>query len=198
MSLKMPCDQIKILSANCQGLRDGAKRAGVLNYLSQKKPNIVCLQDTHLISKDQNNLRCMTKCECLVNGAKTNSRGVAILLFNNFEYKLLHHGSDNYGNLLYADINTNSLSMRIINVYAPNLDTPSFFQNINILIEENTMDHLIFCGDFNLVLNPAIDTSKYVSINNPKSRITLLETISTYNLKDAFRHFHPCTCRYTW
>ena len=66
----------------------------------------------------------MTNCE--------NSRRVAIaivllLLYNNFEYKRLCYGSDSDGNLLYADINTGSLSMRIINIYAPKLDTPSFF-----------------------------------------------------------------------
>ena len=53
---KILSDQIKIISANCQGLRDGSKRADVLNYLPQKKPNIICLQDTHLISKDINSL----------------------------------------------------------------------------------------------------------------------------------------------
>ena len=84
------------------------------------------------------------------------------------------------GNLLYADINTGSLSMRIMNIYAPNLDTP-FLQNINSLIQENTMDHLVLCEDFNLVLNPEIDSSNYVGMNNPKSRNTLLETFSIHN-----------------
>ena len=167
--MTIPCDQIKILSANCQGIRDESKRRDVVSYLSQKKPNIVCLQDTHLISKDQNKLRSMAKCECLVNGLKTNSRGVVILLYNNFEYTLLNHGSDSNGNLLYVDINAGALTLRIINIYAPNVDTPSFFQNINTLIEENTMDHLVLCGDFNLVLNPDVDCSNYVSINKKKN-----------------------------
>ena len=89
----MSSDQIKIISANCQGLRDGSKRADVLNYLQQKKSNIICLPDTHLISKDINNLRSQSKCECLISGKKTNSRGFAILFQHNFEYKLIDHGS---------------------------------------------------------------------------------------------------------
>ena len=127
-------DQIKIISANCQGLRDSSKRADVLNYLQQKKPNIICLQDTHLISKDINSLRSLSKCECLISGKKTNSRGVAILFQHNFEYKaykLIDHGSDDNGNFLYVDINIGSISLRVINLYAPNTDTPSFFQDIS-------------------------------------------------------------------
>ena len=126
------------------------------------------------------------------------SRGVVILLYNNFEYTLLNHGSDSNGNLLYVDINAGALTLHIINIFAPNVDTPYFFQNINTLIEENTMDRLVLCGDFNLVLNPDVDCSNYVSINNPKSRSVLIETINVYSLKDAFRHFHPNTRRYTW
>ena len=37
--------------------------------------------------------------------------------------------------------------MCLINIYAPNTDTPHFFQEINILIEENTKDHVFLCED---------------------------------------------------
>ena len=191
--MTIPCDQIKILSASCQGIRNESKRSDLWSYLSQKKPNIVCLQDTHLISKDQNNLTSLAKCEYLVNGLKTNPIGVIILLYNNFEYTLLYslnillnHGSVINGNLLYVDINTGALTLRMITIYAPNVDTPSFFQSINTLTEENTMEHLVLCGDFNLVLNPDVDCSNYVNINNPKSQSVRMETINVYNLKDAF------------
>ena len=36
---------LKILSANCQGLRDKKKGLDVINYLSETKPGIICLQD---------------------------------------------------------------------------------------------------------------------------------------------------------
>ena len=90
-----------------------------------------------------------------------------------------------------------SISLRVINVYDPNTDTPSIFQDISKLIEENTLDHLLLCGDFNLVLSPEMESSNYVSINNPRSREFLLDTINLHNLKDAFRHFHPNMRRYT-
>lgn len=38
---------VKILSVNCQGLGDIAKRRDVFNYLRSLKYNLYCLQDTH-------------------------------------------------------------------------------------------------------------------------------------------------------
>ena len=45
---------LKIVSANCQGLRDKNKRLDVLNYLKQGGINIICLQDTHLLENESN------------------------------------------------------------------------------------------------------------------------------------------------
>ena len=137
----------------------------------------------------------MSGCECLISGAKTNSRGVAIFLKNNFEYKLIKSAGDDKGNLTYVDINIGLVCLRLINIYAPNLESPSFFERLNQLIEENTMDHLIICDDFNVVLNPEMDCSNYLNINNPKRQV-LLETINSHNLIDVFRYFHPDTQRY--
>ena len=68
-----------------------------------------------------------------------------------------------------------NISLRIINIYALNTDTPSFFQTIDNLISENTSDHLILCGDFNLIFDSNMDCYNYVSINNPRSRSVILE-----------------------
>ena len=40
-------DEIKVLSANCRGIKDKKKRYDVLNYLQNMSADIICLQDTH-------------------------------------------------------------------------------------------------------------------------------------------------------
>ena len=95
------------------------------------------------------------------------------------------------------DLDICSVTFRLINIYAPNNDTPSFFHNIDNLILENSLDHSVICGDFNLVLNPQIDCCNYVSIKNPRSRSFLIESIRLHNLIDTFRYFYPQTQRYT-
>ena len=97
----------------------------------------------------------------------------------------INKATDDKGNLIYVDIDIGLVCLRLINIYAPNWDSPSFFERLNQLIEENTMDHLIIYGDFNLVLNPEMDCSNYLNINNPKSRRVLLETINSHSLIDV-------------
>ena len=52
--------------------------------------NIVCLQDTHWISSDRRSITAHWNNECFISEARTNARGVAILLKNNFEYQILN------------------------------------------------------------------------------------------------------------
>ena len=80
-------EQIKIVSVNCQGLRNKTKRLDVWNYLSRLDPNILCLQDTHLTKQDENDLSLMMDSKCLLSGTRTNSCGVVIILRNNFNYQ---------------------------------------------------------------------------------------------------------------
>ena len=69
-------------------MRDKCKRIDVLNYFNDLNPSILCLQDTHLIQTDENDLSVLCGAEFFISGSKTNSRGVAILIKNNFEYKI--------------------------------------------------------------------------------------------------------------
>lgn len=41
----------------------------------------------------------------------------------------------------------------LVNVYAPNVDTPSSFDQIAIELQNLTSELLILCGDFNFVFN---------------------------------------------
>ena len=81
ITLKMSIyNTIKVSSANVQGIRDLKKQIDVLTYLL-KDANIVCLQDTHLTSADMHSLRTtFPECEIFIEGNKTNSRGILILL----------------------------------------------------------------------------------------------------------------------
>ena len=191
-------NSIKLLSANCQGLGDYMKRLDVLNYLYQTKCDIFCLQDTHWTKNDLKKILNIWQGNVFLSGFKTNSRGVAILFKKTFEYSILDTYSDDSGNLLIIDLKTTEMSIKIINIYAPNIDTPSFFRKIVNIIDNNLLDYFLLCGDFNLVLDPNLDCSNYKNINNPQSRNVLLSSISDGNWKDIFRYLNPTTKRFTW
>ena len=140
----------------------------------------------------------LSNCHCIINATQTNSRGVAVLLRNNFEYEIICNKSDSEGNYLCIDLKITSFSARLINIYAANQDKPQFFENIYNLINENEQDYLIICGDFNLALDPELDTHNYINVNNPRSRQKFLDTMQLCNLKDVFRVLHPKLRRYSW
>ena len=129
----------------------------MLTYLL-KDSNILCLQDTHLTATDINNLIVtFPEHEFFVDGVKTNSRGVLIILKKNFEYKVKNIFTDNSGNLIILDLQLADMSLRILNIYAPNTDNPHFFKKIANYVEQSTEIYTLICGDLNLVLDPKMD-----------------------------------------
>ena len=189
---------IKVLSANCQGLRSKEKRNDVLNYLSSLQPGIICLQDTHWIDSDIRLIKQIWNGDVYIKGEKSNSRGVAILIKDNFEYKVLSSFSDDVGNLIGVNLAIGEFTLKLINIYGPNTDSPDFYAKLRDLITSNEQDYVMICGHFNLALDPTLDTNNYKSINNPKSRAIFKSTIECCNLTDIYRYFHPKTKRYTW
>ena len=174
------------------------KRVDVINYLRNKNPHILCLQETHWINDDEKFIKNVWDGECFINGNRTNARGVAILLNKNFEYSIKRIDKDTDNNLLMIDIYINNSTFRIFNIYVPNLDSPEFFRKISALIQEGGQDYTVICGDLNLTLEPEMDSYNYKRINNPLSRGVLLDTMSILNLQDVFRTMHPTSKRYTW
>ena len=119
-------EQVTIASLNCQGLGGKGKRKDVLNFLKQKKYSIYCIQDTHFVKKEETFIRTQWGFECIFNSYNSQSRGVAILLNNNFEYKIHKTLRDNNGNLIIVNIEINNKRINLINIYGPNRDSPEF------------------------------------------------------------------------
>ena len=169
-----------------------------MNYLGSLQAGIICLQDTHWTDSDIRVIKQVWNGELYIKGEKSNSRGVAILIKGNFEYKVLSSFNSDIGNLIGVNLALGELTMKLINIYGPNIDSPSFCANLHDLILTCEQDYVIICGDLNLALDPSMDTNNYNFVNNPKSRATLLNTIESCNLTDIYRYFHPLTKRYTW
>ncbi|ESO92980.1 hypothetical protein LOTGIDRAFT_119738 [Lottia gigantea] len=79
---------ISIITINCQGIGSPEKRKDVIQYYKQKNFNILCLQDNHFNEKDENKIEIKWGFKCISNSFSSNSRGVAILINNNIEFKI--------------------------------------------------------------------------------------------------------------
>ena len=190
-------ESLKVLSANCQGLRNLEKRLDVLSYLKNTNASIVCLQDTHLLEMDISSVKQIWN-DCYLHGVKTNARGVGILLNNNFEYEVIKCHNDTNGNYIQIYLKCSPMTINLINVYAPNHDDPDFFKEVKGLTFKGDFDYVILCGDLNLVLDPKKDSYNYNNVNNPKARIATLDLINELDLLDVYRTLHTDTKRYTW
>ena len=177
-------ETIKVLSANVQGLADKNKREDVLNFFKNKNPDILCLVDTHLTNKHLSDIKRIWDGEVLLNGTRTNARGISIFFSKQFEYTFKDVKNDNDCNLSELNKLTNNLNIKLIVIYAPNCDYPEFFSDLKNRINQNEEDYIIICGDFNLVIDPKIDSNNYVNINNPQSRNILLDMLNSSNLID--------------
>lgn len=175
-------DLIKIASVNCQGLHTSSKRQDVLNFYKKQGYSILCLQDTHFTSEIEPFIETQWGYKCIFNSFRSNSRGVCLLFNNNFEFKIHNEIKDNEGNLLAIDITIEENRVTIINIYGPNYDSPCFYEEVRDIFLNLDNDYFILCGDFNLALNPVLDTENYINVNNPKARDKVLELMKDLQL----------------
>ena len=120
-------------------------------------------------------------------------------LFNKkVDCKIHSQNQDTNGNFLILDMTIFNKRLSLVNIYGPNKDDPSFYENLFKSITENGNDSYIICGDFNLTLSPNIDCLNYKYINNPKARKIITNMIKENNLFDTFRELHPTLKRYIW
>ena len=160
---------LSIASLNAQGLGETKKRRDVMNYLRNRKHDIYFLQDTHWVSKLEPYIASEWGYTCFFASFSSNSRGVAILFNNTFEFKVLDVIKGEDGNFLFVHIQVKGREILLINIYGPNRDNPNFYKQIQRKIELINPKMIILGGDGNLVLDPKKDYDNYRHINNPNA-----------------------------
>ena len=141
-----------------------SKRLNVFDFYRKKCYSILCLQDTHFVKDNEPIVETQWGYTCIFYSYKSNARGVCILLSNNFEFKIHNIKKDDDGNFLAIDLTIEEYRVTLVNIYGPNSDQPSFFENIRNIFLELDNEYYILCGDFNLVLNQDLDTYNYTKV----------------------------------
>ena len=184
---------------NCRGLGNRNKRTDVFDFFkSNRKSHIYCLQDVHWDEKRIDQVTNEWGSECFISCGTTNSRGVAILFNNNFDYDVAKVDKDVDGNYVALSLRIYGYTITLISVYGPNDDRPSFYKKINDLIAEFDNTHCIIVGDWNLTLCQNLDTFNYLHENNPHSKKTVIDLLNNEDLVDVWRVQHPNEKSFTW
>lgn len=191
--------KVKFYSLNIKGLNVPEKRSKLLLMLKRSKADIILIQETHFKT---NNLPTFKdkKFPQIFNATYPDSktRGVSILISKYCPFKVLDAKTDNEGRFLFIKGSLYNIPVTIANIYAPNkLQAPFFVQTLEML-ESFATGMLIVGGDFNLALNPLLDTSSGSSKISYKALRVIKKSLHKLSLHDAWRTLHPNSKDFTF
>ena len=127
---------------------------------------------------------------------ETNSKGVAIMFRPGLNVMFGEVFKSNVGCFIVMDVNIDQQDLALINIYAPNEDSPDFLVNVIDVMAKLQTGNKVIGGDFNLVIDKRMDqiNRKY---NNDKTQKVLEVLCEDAMLEDVWRRFNPEQFRYT-
>lgn len=159
---------LTLTSWNIRGVNNPVKSGKVLAHLKSLNSDIMFLQETHLKNDSHNRLRTRWIKDVYHTTFSTKSRGTAILMRKGIPFTHNKTIADKEGRYLVVIGEIYNISLTLVNLYASNIDNPSFFKKVFALIPDISQTNLIIGGDFNTTLDPYLDRSstKRISRNN--------------------------------
>ena len=192
-------ENLQIVSLNVRGLQNKNKRIRIFQYFKTKKYDVILLQETHSTQRDENKWKKEWEGPAFFSSLNNLKCGVAILCNNNQnKFKITYEHCDKAGRLITIKIETETCTMKITNIYAPNIPKKRkrFFEKLETYIKNDTKN--ILGGDFNMVEDIPQDRAG----GNPTTQhygIEHLQNIKTNNnMIDIWRKQHTAKKEYTY
>lgn len=151
----------RFITWNVKGLGHAIKRKKILTYLKKQRTTIAMLQETHLSDSEHLKLKRDWVGQIFFSSCKTNTRkrGTIILINKHFPFILEHQVSDPDGRYILITGTVHEQSLTIINIYAPNEDSPKFISKIILMFNQYCKGMGVCGGDFNCVMDQKVDKS---------------------------------------
>lgn len=176
----------KLCSLNVMGLGNKQKREKIYQWLKDQNFSICLLQETHLISDNSPLLKNEWKGQTFFSGKYSNKLGVCILIDPNLNCNVTKHIEIIPGRVQALEMTICEKEVIILNIYGPNDDDETVFNNILTYLNENDDKSFIIGGDFNTVIDSNIDR-KNGKIDTHKECRSKLKSISEiHNLIDIW------------
>ena len=188
---------VRILSLNVRGISNRKKRRAIFQYV-RERADIALLQETHSTVEVEKVWSNEWGGQIIFNHGESNARGVCILITNKSgcTWKNLIKGEN--GRMIKLEIICGNVNFEVINVYAPNKDSPHFFHEVEkIMYQKNSTPDQIILGDFNVVLDPVMDREGTWT-NNHRAKKILEQVMRENLLVDVWRIRNESTRRYSW
>ena len=169
----------------------------------KRSPDIVCLQETHFVENMEKNVRSMWQYDLIFAHSSSTSGGLVIGFNRRLQYATHSHKelAAEKSQALFVHCTVLDVEMVIINVYIhPNTsdaDRSAILARIQLEAEEFECSNFIYCGDFNAVMDPFLDSSGGHTSYHAAASASLTDFVEEGELIDSFRVYNPNARRYT-
>lgn len=182
--LSMP-EILGIACLNYNGMRDMNKFKQVVNGLNSQ---VICLQETNWTDDLMNGIKKVWEGDLYVNHGTQRACGVAILVRGGELDNIKQIHNDGKGRILGIDFKYQNDMYRLVNVYAPNVETArkEAFMSLKTLCTGKC----IVVGDFNVKCT-RLDISKSMVFKDDTSRKCLNMMMQSMDMADAWREENP-------
>lgn len=185
---------VTFVSWNVRGLNNPVKRGKVFSHLKTLGLDIVFLQETHL--KDKYTIRWIENVYHSTFPAKT--RGTAIMTKKSIPFVHKSTISDRNGRYLIVVGELFSIPLTLLNIYAPNVDSPSFFKKSDDTYPRHVPKKHYHWWVFNCVLDPYLDRSSVTKQVRNNSSAFLNTFTDNSNVSDVWRIANPAGRDYSF
>ena len=192
---------LKTLTLNVRGLRNSKQRSTIFNILKQKKHDVICLQECHILSEFEADRweKQMGFYSLYYTTGTNRSKGNITLIKKQYreQTKVVVRND----RILLVELETKDRLFLVLNAYAPQgtREKIGFFNQIKETVDNHrTQQHsLLLLGDFNVALNPDLDI--ITGEKHPQSEINSLKNlVSSLELIDSWRNLNHAEKEYTF
>ena len=172
---------LSIITLNVNGLNAPVKRHRIAEWIRKHDPNIWCLQETHLRTKDLHTLKVKGWKQIFhANGQERKGR-VAILISDKIDLKRRAIKRDPEGHFIILKGRIHQEDINIVNIYTPNIGAPKYIKKILEDFKNDIDSNTIIVGDLNTPLSK-MDRSSKQNIN--KDIVALNKALDEMDLTD--------------
>ena len=189
-------NQVKFASFNARGLSDGKKRRKVFLSMKSKKSDVTFLQEMHCTKESNSLWMSQWGNKVLFSNGNSNAKGVGIMFSRKVANKVQDIARDVYGRYIMCKLVVNGYSYCCANIYAPNSDDPTFFDEVFQKIREMDTVFVVLAGDFNTVLDVKNDRNSS-QINGEATKM-IRSHMEDLQLCDIWRDRNPEEKKFTW
>uniref|UniRef100_A0A8C5QAN6 Reverse transcriptase domain-containing protein n=2 Tax=Leptobrachium leishanense TaxID=445787 RepID=A0A8C5QAN6_9ANUR len=193
-----PCD-LHLQTHNVRGLNIPEKRSRLLRDLRASRASVAFLQETHFRSGSAPTLRdAFYPVGFFSNYSQSKSRGVAILFSKDIPFVLDTTMIDEGGRYIFVRGSILDTVYTFVSIYLPNKKQHTCLSRILRTLETFQQGITILAGDFNVTLDPLVDSSAGTSTTPSHVLRTIRRALHDNRLVDVWRALHPMDRDYTY